>query len=295
MTMMSFEERLKHYEINVNQALEAAVPSPGGRQSVIYEAMRYSLTAGGKRLRPALVLEFCRMFGGSEEAAMPFAMAVEMIHCYSLIHDDLPCMDDDDMRRGQPSCHKKFGEANALLAGDALLTAAFEQIGNSNLLSSGARAKAAALMAQFAGAAGMVGGQVIDLSYEGKPLTEEILTEMYSLKTGALLQAACSLGTLAGGGDQTALERAGQYAKALGLAFQIVDDILDVTGDEVVLGKPIGSDVESEKTTFVTLFGLEKAREIAAAYTKQALKIASEFPNHEFLLDLTKYLLERDH
>lgn len=293
--MITFKDKLEQYENSVNSALNAALPAENGtRQAAVYNAMRYSLMAGGKRLRPMLTLEFCRMSGGSAEEAMPFALAVEMVHSYSLIHDDLPCMDNDDYRRGKPSCHKQFGEANALLAGDALLTMAFEMIGRAGKLPAEVRSKAASYLAERAGAAGMVGGQVIDLSSEGKPVGKEVLIEMYALKTGALLQAACGLGVLAGGGDETMFELAGQYASAVGMAFQIIDDILDVTGDETVLGKPVGSDAESQKATFVTLFGLDGAKKQAAYYTDEAKKKLEKFPDHEFLMDLTKYLLERD-
>ncbi len=292
--MAAFEEMIKRYQTTINQALEATFSSEGKHQAAVYDAMYYSLMAGGKRLRPILTLEFCRILGNNPAEAMPFALAVEMIHSYSLIHDDLPCMDNDDLRRGKPSCHKQYGEANALLAGDALLTMAFEQIGHANL-PSGTRIKAVSVLAECAGAAGMVGGQTIDLSYEGKPVTKEILTEMYSLKTGALLKAACKLGVLAGGGDEKMVLLAGQYAEALGLAFQIVDDILDVTGNEAALGKPVGSDVECGKTTYVSLLGLEKAKSVAAGYTDSAKKALSKFPDHVFLMDLTEYLLDRDH
>jgi len=289
-----FEKTIKDYELCINDALDAALPKgDNSRYALIFEAMRYSLMAGGKRIRPLLTLEFCRVCGGDAKKAMPFALAVEMIHSYSLIHDDLPCMDDDDMRRGKPSCHKKFGEANALLAGDALLTAAFEQISKADLPET-ARVKAAAVLSECAGASGMVGGQVIDLAYENKPMTEEILKEMFALKTGALLVAACKLGVLAAGGDETAIKTAGEYALSLGLAFQIVDDILDVTGNEAVLGKPIGSDTESGKTTYVGLCGLENAKKAAAYYTSLAKKSLESFEDIGFLSELTEYLLERD-
>lgn len=292
---MTFEATLQGYETQINRELEQAVATPNGAlQKTVYSAMNYSLNAGGKRIRPVLTLEFCKAFGGNTKEAMPFALAVEMVHCYSLIHDDLPCMDDDDMRRGKPSCHKRFGEANALLAGDALLTAAFGQIARSNL-SAETCVKAVETLSGCAGAAGMVGGQVIELENEGKPLSETLLTTIHSLKTSALIRAACQLGVLAGNGGYAYYEKAGLFANNLGLAFQILDDILDVEGDEAVLGKPIGSDLENEKTTFVTLYGLDKAQELAKNYTEQAKGLAREFPNHEFLLELTDYLSKRDH
>lgn len=293
---VDLKEQLKQYEIAVNHALEtvmAGYPS-SDRQSIVYDAMRYSLMAGGKRLRPILTLEFCKMFGGNVEAAMPFACAVECIHTYSLIHDDLPCMDNDDYRRGRPSCHKQFGEANALLAGDGLLTLAFGLLASAPV-SAQVRAEAVKDLAEYAGITGMVGGQVIDLSYEGKPLTEEILQQMYSLKTSALFSAACKLGALAGGAGREAVKQAACYAEAMGLAFQITDDILDVTSTQEVLGKPVGSDQDNHKTTYVTLYGVERAASIAKQYTKKAKEFLAPFPGNEFLLMLTDYLCVRDH
>ena len=294
--MNALRDTLKAYEEQIGQELSRLYPDPGQvRQSVLYEAMAYSLTAGGKRLRPVLLLECCKMVGGDAEKAMPLALAIEMIHSYSLIHDDLPCMDDDDFRRGKPSCHKQFGEANALLAGDALLTGAFEQIGKATALSPEIRSRAVFLLAQAAGAAGMVGGQTIDLEIEGKRVDAQTLIGMYGLKTGALLKAACQLGVLAGGGSEEQIDRIGRYASAMGLAFQIIDDILDVVGDASVLGKPIGSDEKSDKTTFVTLFGLEGARQEAARYTEQAMDELQKFENHQFLSELTTSLLKRNY
>ena len=296
MQMIDFKEQLRQYEATVNSALEAVLADyhPSDRQSIIYDAMRYSLMAGGKRLRPILTLEFCKMFGGSMEAAMPFACAVECIHTYSLIHDDLPCMDNDDCRRGRPSCHKQFGEANALLAGDGLLTLAFGLLASAPA-SAQIRTEAVTVLSEYAGVAGMVGGQVIDLSYEDKPLTEEILRQMYSLKTSALFAAACKLGALAGGAGREAVEQAAGYAHAMGLAFQITDDILDVTGTQEILGKPVGSDQDNNKTTYVTLYGVDKAASMAEQYTKKAKEYLAPFPGNEFLLLLTDYLCVRDH
>ena len=258
----------------------------------VAEAMAYSAEAGGKRLRPLLTLEFCRLVGGEPEKALPFACAVEMIHTYSLIHDDLPCMDNDDFRRGRPSCHKKFGEATALLAGDGLLTKAFGVAAEAELPGD-VITEAVKTLSAFAGPEGMVAGQMIDLTNEKVPPAASVLELTYRLKTSALLQAACRMGVLAGGGNEAQLAAAGDYAYKLGMAFQIVDDILDVTGDAAVLGKPVGSDAANGKVTFVTLLGLEGAREMAAEYSRSALTALAAFPGSEELYALTEQLLSR--
>ena len=252
--------------------LNAAVPGT----DVVSEAMRYSLQGGGKRIRPCLVLEFCRVCGGDVDAALPFAAAVEMIHTYSLIHDDLPCMDDDDLRRGKPACHVRFGYANALLAGDGLLTLAFETLTRAPL--PGERiAEACATLAEAAGHLGMIGGQTMDLENEERDVTLERLRQTDALKTGALIRAACVLGCIAAGADDTQKAAAAQYAHALGLAFQIVDDILDVTSDTATLGKPVGSDEAQHKNTYVTLCGLDGARAEATRYTDEAVQALELF------------------
>ena len=244
----------------------------------LYDAMRYSLLAGGKRLRPVLLLETCRMCGGDVEGTLPFACAVEMLHTYSLIHDDLPAMDNDDLRRGRPTNHKVYGEATAILAGDALLTAAFE-----TMLEHGGPfppervVAAAACLGKAAGARGMVGGQALDMAGEGHALSLSDVEELQRLKTGALIAAAVEMGCiLAGGGEE---ERAAvrRYAQKLGLAFQIRDDMLDVEGDEQTLGKPIGSDAENEKTTFVTLKGLERCQGLVEELTAEAQQALAPF------------------
>lgn len=258
----------------------------------VAEAMAYSAEAGGKRLRPLLTLEFCRLVGGDPKKALPFACSIEMIHTYSLIHDDLPCMDNDDFRRGRPSCHKKFGEATALLAGDGLLTKAFGVAAEAELPGD-VITEAVKTLSAFAGPEGMVAGQMIDLTNEKVPATASVLELTYRLKTSALLQAACRMGVLAGGGNEAQLAAAGDYAYKLGMAFQIVDDILDVTGDAAVLGKPVGSDAANGKVTFVTLLGLEGAREMAAEYSRSALTALAAFPGSEELYALTEQLLSR--
>ncbi len=279
------------------EQIEAALKEAAAVQDTPYkqtaEAMAYSLEAGGKRLRPMLVLEFCRLAGGDVEKAMPFACAVEMIHTYSLIHDDLPCMDNDDMRRGKPSCHKAFGEATALLAGDALLTKAFEMLAKAELPPERI-VRAAAILSRCAGIDGMIGGQAVDLLNEAQAPDFSTLELTCRLKTAALLQAACLLGTAAAGNDQMA-DKAREYGLNLGLAFQIVDDILDVTGDSALLGKPVGSDAENGKTTFVTLCGLQKARELAERYSRGAAEVLAQIPGSEDLSRLTEQLLLRKH
>lgn len=271
---MMNESNLAQYQSMVEERLKQYLPKENLRQSVLFEAMRYSLLAGGKRIRPILVLEFCRACGGIIETALPFACAVEMIHTYSLIHDDLPCMDNDDMRRGRPSNHKVFGEDMALLAGDALLTMAFETMLSQETVGGvGTRraAEAAGILAGAAGAHGMVGGQVIDLQSEGKSVPIETLRVMDDCKTGALICAAAKMGCVLGGGNQTQLSAAERYAKAVGLAFQIQDDILDVTSDTKTLGKPVGSDADNKKSTYVSLLGLEEARSKVQKLTDDAV------------------------
>lgn len=259
----------------------------------IVEAMWYSLSAGGKRIRPALMLEFCRICGGNVKEVLPSACALEMIHTFSLIHDDLPCMDDDDLRRGKPSCHKAYGEAEALLAGDALLNLAYEIISGSGL---SAETKIAVIseLSRDVGINGMIGGQVIDTSYDGE-MTGDLLLEMYVMKTGALLKAACKIGCIAANADEAKLKAAEIYAEKLGLAFQIKDDILDVSGDEKLLGKPIGSDKESGKITYVSLYGLEESMKTAEKLTKEALSELDKFGDNKFLKELTMFLLIRDY
>ncbi len=238
---------------------------------VVGDAMKYSVKNGGKRIRPFLTLEFAKACGGNMDAALDFGCAVEMIHTYSLIHDDLPCMDNDDMRRGKPSCHKAFGEANALLAGDALLTHAFFVLSFAQVPSKN-RLCAINELSTASGCVGMIGGQVLDLDFENRePTVDEILT-MYELKTGCLLKAACVLGCLTVDNCTVeSIDAAQEYAKNLGLAFQIMDDILDITSDEATLGKPVGSDEKNEKSTIVKFYGLEKAKKLVNEYTQKAI------------------------
>ena len=243
----------------------------------LYDAMEYSLLAGGKRIRPVLTLECCRMCGGEPETALPLAGAVEMIHTYSLIHDDLPCMDDDDLRRGRPTNHKVYGEATAVLAGDALLTAAFEVILDARSLPPERLLTAAAVLARAAGGWGMVGGQVLDMAGEGHALSLSEVEELQRMKTGALITAAAEMGCVAAGGAQEQRAAVRRYAEKLGLAFQIQDDILDVVGNAAALGKSVGSDARSEKTTFVTLKGVETCRKLVRRLTEEAKEALAVF------------------
>lgn len=262
-----------NYLDEINSALKEYLPAA---DDVVSQAMRYSVENGGKRIRPALLLEFCRVCGGDYKKAVPFACALEMIHTYSLIHDDLPCMDNDDFRRGKPSCHIAFGEEYALLAGDALLTLAFETAMKSNL-SAEITVKAAKELAKAAGVMGMVGGQVLDLQNEDKKVGVSDLQKTDELKTGELIRAACVLGCVCAGADDKKIAAAEKYAHDIGIAFQIVDDILDVTSDEETLGKPIGSDEENQKSTYVSLLGIEKSRKTAEELTLNAQKALDAF------------------
>lgn len=238
---------------------------------VVTEAMKYSVFAGGKRVRALLTLEFCYLCGGNIEDALDYACAVEMVHTYSLIHDDLPCMDDDDMRRGKPSCHVKFGESYALLAGDALLTFAFETVANScNGFSD--NCSAVKTLAQCAGFAGMIGGQTLDLNYECKAVSLDAIKKTDYLKTSKLIEAACVLGCICSScGESDYSSNASRYAENMGVAFQIVDDILDVISSPEELGKPIGSDDENNKSTYPSIVGLDNSKKLAADYTQKAL------------------------
>ena len=263
-------ESLKLFE----QELISYLPKENEYIKTVIDSMRYSLTAGGKRIRPMLVIEFAKLCGGSQEAAMPFACGIEMIHTYSLIHDDLPCMDNDDLRRGKPTNHKVFGEAAAVLGGDALLTLAFGTVLSEKSIALNGYEKcahAARLLADNAGAEGMIGGQIIDMESENREVTPERLRIMDSKKTGALIKAACLLGCICAGASPEQFDAAELYAENIGLAFQIVDDILDVTSDEATLGKPIGSDKENNKSTYVSLLGLERCRELCSELTDKAL------------------------
>ena len=243
----------------------------------VRDAMIYSVSAGGKRLRPALILRFCECFGGDTESALPYACAMEMIHTYSLIHDDLPAMDNDDLRRGRPTCHKVYGEGMALLAGDGLLNFAYETMLDA-AAHDGARGVAAArTIACGAGVTGMIAGQCMDLSDE-HGVADYPIEKIHAAKTGAMIRSACVAGAILGGADEAGQDAARRYGEALGLAFQITDDILDVIGDEKTLGKPIGSDAKNEKRTFVSVYGMDAAREMAKKAVNEALAALNEIP-----------------
>ncbi len=298
--MIDFEKRFSDYVRFINEAAKNYVSSASfeGRESeglkVMLEAMAYSLNNGGKRIRPMLTLEFCRVCGGDYMKAVPLALAAEMIHTYSLIHDDLPCMDNDDMRRGKPSSHKAFGEANALLAGDSLLTFAFETALSAPDLDAQKRCAAALELAKAAGCSGMIAGQVMDLANEAKSVSVDEIKATDRLKTGEMIRVSALLGCIAAGADEEKIEAAKKYCENIGLAFQIVDDILDVTSDEATLGKPIGSDSENEKSTYVSLLGLEKSARYARELTERAKAALDIFGcEGEFLSELADKLLNR--
>ena len=259
----------------------------------LLESMRYSLTAGGKRIRPILVLEFCRISGGDVQKALPVACAIEMLHTYSLIHDDLPCMDNDDLRRGKPTNHVVYGECTAVLAGDTLQAEAFGTILRSEL-SADARANCAEILADAVGSDGMCAGQFLDMAGENKVLSEEELNEINSRKTGALLIAACKMGVAAAGGRDEQLEAAALFGAAIGAAFQIRDDILDVISTNEALGKPVGSDAQENKNTYMALYGEERCMEMIRRLTESAKSaLSGAFSDTAFLSGLADSMVTR--
>ncbi len=296
MDMSQFLHELKRkqrfIEDNLGKCIKTTCHPP-----IIHEAMHYTVFNGGKRIRPIMVVEGAILAGGKPEMVLPTACAIELIHTYSLVHDDLPAMDDDDVRRGNPTCHIKYGEDIAILTGDALLTLAFELIAKNNEIA-GVKpqyvVKAIEVVAQAAGSQGMIGGQVIDLASEGQAIDYEVLINLHSLKTGQLFRAALISGAILGGMNKEGLEKLSKYAYHYGLAFQITDDILDVTGNELVLGKPVGSDEKNFKTTYPQLFGLEKSRELAADNVNKCLDNLQSFGDEaNFLRELAKFTLQR--
>ncbi len=288
---MNYNAITKQYQAKIEQYLdEKCFQYDNEPQKKLFSAMRYSLLGGGKRLRPLLTLDFCKMCGGDPEKAMPFAAAVEMVHTYSLIHDDLPCMDNDDFRRGNPTNHKVYGEAVAVLAGDALLTAAFSYIAKAEL-SAQCRIKAVEVLADCAGELGMVGGQILDIESETRQCTVEDVLNIQSRKTGALIRSACLLGVIAADGSQKQLQAAADFADNLGLAFQIRDDMLDVIGDAKELGKAVGTD--ASKNTFVQIYGIEKCDELVAEHTQKAIDALSEFDDAGYMKWLAHSLTNR--
>ena len=291
--MSSFEQRINAFADKAEKWLRDASFSGADGQKVVADAMNYSLMAGGKRVRMLLCDEFCRICGGTDEMARSAACAVEMVHTYSLIHDDLPCMDNDDFRRGMPSCHKAYGEAQALLAGDGLLTAAFELILSDETLSYGTRTALACELAHAAGLKGMIGGQAVDITPDAD-VTADKLIRMYNMKTGAIISAACRMGCISVGADKMHIEAAGRYGINLGAAFQIVDDILDIRGDEKLLGKPVNSDEKNCKPTYASLNGIDNAEISARRYTESALTELELFNDSAFIKEYTLQLLGRN-
>ena len=290
--MLNFEERSLEYREYIEKYLaDYYAQFHDTPQKALYDAMEYSLLAGGKRLRPIFAFDFCRMAGGNWKTAAPFAAAIEMIHTYSLIHDDLPAMDDDNYRRGRPTNHRVFGEGMAILAGDALLTDAFSVASFAKLPKVEDMSFAINVLAQCAGSLGMVGGQALDIMSEERTLTEQEVLDIQSRKTGALINAACVLGVVAAGGGEEKIKAAGMFAGALGLAFQIRDDMLDVIGTQEEMGKGVQSD--SDKNTFVRLYGLEKCEPLVEKYTRFALKQLNVFENTEYMTALAESLTTR--
>lgn len=285
----------EEYRLLIEDALHQQFIGAGKLpQAGLADAMRYSLLAGGKRIRPMLVLEFCRIAGGDVEKALPCACGIEMLHTYSLIHDDLPCMDNDDLRRGKPTNHVVYGECTAVLAGDCLQAEAFASILRSELPAE-RRAACAEILADAVGLDGMCGGQFLDMQGEGRALTEQELTEINSRKTGALLVAACQMGVAAAGGSESMLAAAGHFGAALGMAFQIRDDMLDVISTSETLGKPIGSDAQEAKNTYMALMGLDGCEKTVWRLTQFAKDVLAEaFEDTAFLNELADELSTRE-
>lgn len=285
----------KDYQAKINSRLDIILSENGQLYDEIIRACRYAVIDGGKRIRPILLLEFYKLCGGNDDCAYNFACALEMIHSYSLVHDDMPCMDDDDMRRGKPSCHKEYGECTALLCGDALLTEAFSVAAKTMGIPSERVIKAMAHLATSSGVGGMIGGQVIDVNLNHDS-DDSVLFEMYRLKTGALLKTACAIGAILAGADEQSVLNAETFGEKLGIAFQIIDDILDFQGDEKTLGKPVGSDEKNSKDTIVVRLGAEYCRELAKKYTEEAYESLNLFDGDKSnLKEIAAYLLERNY
>lgn len=293
---MSFNEELQKRTAEIEEILKKYLPEETGFQKTVLEAMNYSVTAGGKRLRPMLMQETYRMFGGSGQVIEPFMAAIEMIHTYSLVHDDLPAMDNDEYRRGRKTTHAVYGEAFGILAGDALLNYAFETAAGALSLELNERtAHAIQVLAEKAGIYGMIGGQVVDVESEGQAVSKEKLDFIYRLKTSALIESSMMIGALLAGASKEEVDKIRRTAQDVGLAFQIQDDILDVTSTLEVLGKPIHSDEKNEKTTYVTLEGLKQAKQDVEEISKRALAtLASLGRENPFLEELITMLITRE-
>lgn len=296
--MDTFEKQFAHYVEKINESLPAFLPEKNTPYDDVINAMQYSLCNGGKRIRGLFVLSFYQFFGGINiDLAMPFAAAMEMIHAYSLIHDDLPCMDDDDLRRGKPSCHIAYGESTALLAGDGLLTLAFETVTKDDILKNFSAKQvfdAVKTMSKAAGVSGMIGGQVMDLANEGKKISVQELRETDYKKTGALFISSALIGSILAGANVEEQKVSEIFARNIGLVFQMVDDILDVTSTEEELGKPIGSDQENKKQTYTTLYGVEETKKLAEELTNEAVSaLISTGRDTSFLESLSKKMIDR--
>lgn len=296
---MNFKSDLKERKKIVDNAIEEFFKDKEGLQRTVIESMEYSMKAGGKRLRPVLLLEVCKMVGGNIKDAMPFALAMEMIHTYSLIHDDLPAMDNDDYRRGKPTNHKVYGEGIAILAGDGLLNLAFETMlekinNSSDFFNRGISAMR--LISRASGINGMIGGQVVDLESEGKKIDIETLDFIHHNKTSALIEASINAGAIIGGATEEQYRNLEIYGKSIGLTFQIIDDILDVIGDEKKLGKRIGSDQDNKKSTYPSIYGIDESKKIASRLIKNGIEALKGFDEKaDFLRDLAKYLEDREY
>ena len=298
-TMNNIKELLKEQIEFTDGYLDKYLAEKDNPQNIIYKAMRYSVFAGGKRLRPILMMNTCKMCGGDVNEVIPFACALEMIHTYSLIHDDLPCMDNDDFRRGKPTCHKQFDEATAILAGDGLLTYAFETLAKAEKISADTKIRLLSLLAERAGAFhGMIAGQMLDLQTDKSPhlSSEQIIKHIEEMKTGCLIAYACQSGAILGAADERQYQAITTYARKIGIAFQISDDILDVVGDAALMGKTLGKDAIQGKLTFVSLYGLDKAGEIAAQLIAEAKESLAVFGSKaENLKDLADFIISRNH
>lgn len=294
---MNFNDEMKKRVTEIRSIIEKYLPQEEGFQKTLLEAMNYSMLVGGKKLRPLLMQQTYVMFGGHKRVIEPFMAAMEMIHTHSLIHDDLPAMDNDEYRRGKKTTHVVYGEAMAILAGDALLNLAYETASQAFDLEPGnlTVGKAFQILSAKTGMTGMIGGQSVDVEYVDRPLSAEQLQFIYELKTGALIEASMMIGAVLAGADADTVEKVGQIGQNVGMAFQIQDDILDVTGDEAVLGKPTKSDEKNHKITYVSMKGLDQARKDVERYSKEAVRLLEELPcENEFLHELILNLISRD-
>lgn len=295
MTEQEFFSKMAEYQKVINSALKGYFESREEDFKALYESQEYSVMAGGKRIRPILALAFCELFGGDIEAAVPYAMALELIHTASLIHDDLPCIDNDDLRRGRPTNHVAFGESTALLAGDGLLIDAFSLIAGNKKLSAEVNIQAVNMLSIFSGTSGLVGGEFLDVLGETVPVSLDMLRKIHECKTTALINASAILGALSSGNFSDAtFSAAYNYSNGIGIAFQIKDDMLDVIGTAEKLGKNPGSDAKLNKTTYLNFYSLEELDGLIASFTESAKSAISSYQGKEFLDFLADYLIKRD-